>query len=405
MGPTSRLLLLLFMPVILLGMQPARGPLLLTFWEHENDSVQKALDNVIADFESEYPGIKIRRSHFKTEDLRTQYQTAALGRGGGDIVLAPNDFGGPFSLMGIIQPVSAWGRLERFDDGLVASVKDAQGNAWGLPVSRGNHLMFYVNSRIYPKAPETIEELVHMAKKVTDPSQNRYGFAYFLNEPYWLTSFVGAFGTYPLSGDKPTIDTPGMVDALTLVRKFKFDDKIVPSDCDYTCADTLFIEGKVGAVINGDWELQRYSKALGADLKVLPLPRLEATGRYLTPPTSGKFLFFNENLHKERLEAAKIFAEYMVRPKVQEKLVATTGRLPSLKELAASPVVLQDPLLKASAAALAHGIPTPMNVEMRVVWDAMRPQLQGVMAGRVEPAAAVTLMQKDAVTKIKDLRE
>ena len=60
---------------------------------------------------------------------------------------------------------------------------------------------------------------------------------------------------------------------------------------------------------------------------------------------------------------------------------------------------------KASAAGLEHGIPTPMNVEMRVVWDAMRPQLQGVMAGRVQPSAAVVLMQKDAVTKINDLRE
>src|SRR5207237_784833 len=75
----------------------------LTFWEHEYEEVQKALDHVIADFEKANPTIKIKRSHYKTEDLRTQFQTAAMGGGGADVVLAPNDFAGPFSVMNIIQ--------------------------------------------------------------------------------------------------------------------------------------------------------------------------------------------------------------------------------------------------------------------------------------------------------------
>lgn len=401
----TRLRYLFLTPFVVLAITAKAAPVQLTLWEHEFEVVQDVLDQLIAGFQSEHPDIRVKRSHFKTEDLRTQYQTAALGRGGGDLILAPNDFGGPFSLMGIIQPVSAWGHLERFQEGLIQSVKDTQGVAWGLPISRGNHLMLFVNRKLYPKAPDTVEELVSLAKKASQPSQGKYGFAYFLNEPFWFASFMGAYGEFPLVGDKPQIDTPGTIAALKLVRGFKFDDKIVPPDCDYSCADTLFVDGKVGMIINGDWELMRYSKALGPDLTVAPLPKLAATGRYMTPTTSGKFLFFNANLKSKKLAAAQLFAEYMVSLPVQEKLVLLTRRLPSRKELATSPVVTQDPLLKAVDATMEHGVPMPLNVEMRVVWDAMRPQLQGVMAGRIDPAVAVSVMQKDAVVKIQDLRE
>jgi hypothetical protein len=46
-----------------------------------------------------------------------------------------------------------------------------------------------------------------------------------------------------------------------------------------------------------------------------------------------------------------------------------------------------------------------MAVEMRAVWDAIRPQLQAVMAGRGAPAEAAAIMQRDALTKIREMKE
>src|SRR5262249_26139191 len=94
----------------------------LTFWEQEFDEVQKSLDHVIDAFQKANPDVKIKRSHYKNEDLRTQYQTAAMGGGGGDMVLAPNDFAGPFSVMNIIQPVNDWAKLDRFTEAGVKAV-------------------------------------------------------------------------------------------------------------------------------------------------------------------------------------------------------------------------------------------------------------------------------------------
>jgi arabinogalactan oligomer/maltooligosaccharide transport system substrate-binding protein len=380
------------------------APVELVVWEHEFPEVQATLDKVLKDFEAAHQNIKIKRAHYKTEDLRSQFQTAAMGGGGADLVLAPNDFAGPFSVMGIIQPVKAWGNLARFDETVVKAVTDAKGEVWGLPVSRGNHLMLFVNGKTLKAAPSTVEEMVKLAREQTDAGKSRYGLAYNLNEPFWFVSFLGAYGEQPLVGGKPQLAGKGMEGALALVKDLKFKDKVVPQDCDYACAETLFVEGKTPMLINGDWALQKYQDTLGKDLVIAPLPKLEATGKHMAPMVSGKYFFFNAKLKGDKLEAAKKLAEYFVSEPVQEHLTKETKRLPSLRSLAQSAVITGDPVLKATSDALAHGQPMPMEVEMRAVWDAMRPQLQAVMAGRAEPHGAAAVMQKDAETKIMEMR-
>lgn len=389
----------------LLSASVAQAATEITFWEHEYEDVQKGLDKVIVGFEAANPGIKIKRAHYKTEDLRTQFQTAAMGGGGGDLVLAPNDFAGPFSVMNIIAPVGDWGKLERFNGNVVKAVTDAKGKIWGIPVSRGNHLILFVNKKIVPVAPATVEDLVKLAREKSAPEKGQFGFAYNLNEPFWFVTFLGAYGESPLVQGQPKLDGKGMVDALALVKDFKFKDKIVPPDCDYTCAETLFVDGKVGMTINGDWSVQKYKDALKGDLIIAPLPKLAATGKFMAPMISGKYLFFNAKVKGEKDAAAKKFAEYLVSKPVQEQLTKETQRLPAIKELDGSAVIAADPTLKATDDAMANGQPMPMEAEMRVVWDAIRPQLQAVMAGRAEPKVAAGVMQKDAETKIKEMKQ
>ncbi len=377
----------------------------LTLWEHEKDEDQKVLDEVIQKFSKQFPDVQVKRSHYKTEDLRSQFQTAAMGGGGADIVVAPNDFAGPFSVMGIIQPVNDFGKLNRFFPSVVQAVTDGSGKTWGLPVSNGNHLMLFVNKKLVPEAPKTIEDLIIAAKKISNPENKKYGFAYNLNEPFWFVSFLGAFGDKPLNDKTPVLNTEGMVKALALVKRMKFEEKVVPPDCDYACADTLFVEGKVGMVINGDWAVQKYRDALGKDLILSALPSSKETGKAMAPMVSGKYVFFNAKLKGKKLDAAKQFAEFMVSEPIQAFFVQKSNRLPSVKVVGESSVVKGDPVVKATMDAMVNGQAMPMAVEMRAVWDAMRPQLQRVMAGRAEPQTAALTMQKDAESKIRSMQQ
>lgn len=380
------------------------GAVELTLWEQEKTEDQKLLDELIQSFEAANKGVKVKRSHYKTEDLRTQYQIAALGNSGADLLLAPNDFAGPFSIMGIIQPVQSWADLKRFNPAVLQAITDSAGT-WGVPVSSGNHLMLFINKKIIKKVPETIEEMVAVAKEVTDPAQKRYGLAYNLNEPFWFVAFLGAYGEKPLVNHKPQLDTKGMVAALDLVKGFKHREHIVPQDCDYACAETLFIDGKAGMLINGDWAVTKYEEELGENLLIRPLPRLQATGKHMAPFTSGKYLLFNRSLKGDRLKAAKKFTQFMVSEKVQKILVERSRKLPVLISMKDHDVLKKFPVLNSTMQAMTYGTPMPMAVEMRAVWDAIRPQLQLVMAGKVKPEQAVKVMQKDALTKIQEMSE
>jgi arabinogalactan oligomer/maltooligosaccharide transport system substrate-binding protein len=397
--------LALFASAISVGSALHAAPLELTLWHHEREDIHKVLLDVIATFEKDNKDIKIKMAQYKTEDLRTQFQTAAMGGGGADLVLAPNDFGGPFSVMGIIQSVESWAGMDKFSTSAVQAVTDSRGKAWGVPVSRGNHLILFVNGNIVPKAPTTLEELVEVARKHTNEKQKRFGFAYNLTEPFWFVTFLAAWGQRPLVDGKPQLGGDAMASALGFVRGLKFDSKVVPADCDYACADTLFTEGKAAMTINGDWAVQQYREKLGDKLIIAALPQSKATGQWMAPMVSGKYLFFNKRLSGKKLDAAKTWANWLVTPAVQETLLKKTQRLPSLKAMEGSPVIKADPVLAATESALAHGQPMPLDVEMRVVWDAIRPQLQNVMAGRADAKVAAATMQKDAEVKIKEMRQ
>ena len=377
----------------------------ITLWEHGKDNEQKVIDKIIAKFEAAHKGDRVKRAHYKTEDLRTQFQTAALGGGGADIVLAPNDFAGTFSIMGIIKPVNDIVDPKQFTAFAVQGVTDPQGKIWGVPVSSGNHLMLFVNKQMVARTPKTLEELVKTAKRVSNPKTKTYGFAYNLNEPFWFVTFLSAYGEHPLVAAKPALESEGMVKALEFVHSMKFKDKIVPSDCDYSCADNLFVDQKAAMIINGDWAIQKYQKSLGKNLAIVPLPTLAATGKPMQPMVSGIYVFFNRRLKGKKLEVAKRFAKFLTSAEIQKFTAQEIGRLPAVKNADVETTIMRDPLLAASQKALKNGQPMPMEVEMRAVWDAIRPQLQGVMAGRTKAQIAAKSMQKDAETKIKEMKQ
>ena len=114
-------------------------------------------------------------------------------------------------------------------------------------------------------------------------------------------------------------------------------------------------------------------------------------------------MFFNAKIKGKKYEAAKKFAEFLSNKPAQEYFATKGSRLPATIESAGSKVIAEVPGLKASQGAMEHGQPMPMDVQLRAVWDAIRPQLQGVMAGRTEPKVAALTMQKDAERRIKEM--
>jgi arabinogalactan oligomer/maltooligosaccharide transport system substrate-binding protein len=203
----------------------------------------------------------------------------------------------------------------------------------------------------------------------------------------------------------PTLNTPEMVATLKFLHEMKYTHKIIPPESDYNGADTLFKEGKAAMIINGDWSLGAYKEVLGDKLGVARIPKVSATGEWPKPYTSGVFFMLPKDLSGAKLEAVKDFIAFVTNKENQLEMVRKLSRLPALKEALSDPLITEDPILKGSADQMVVGTPMPTVVEMRCNWDAMKPEMQAVLANAKTPEEAAAAMQAAAEACVKTLQK
>ncbi len=384
--------------------QPATGEVIhITYWEQEGDEVDVFLDKLAEDFMAQNPNIVIERVHYANEDLRDQFQVASLAGEAPQIVRVPNDFAGPFSALDIIHPVDQVfdkNFLGRFFDGALEPAV-VGGTLWGVPDNYGNHLMLLYNKTMVDEVPDNTDAWIEQMKQIQADGKAEFGLAYNLNEPFWLAPWIGGFGGWPLDeNDNPDLDSPGMVGALQFVHDLKFKHKVVPEEADYGTAEGMFREGKAAYFINGDWALGGYVEGdnkLPFEFGVTAMPKVSETGLWPSPMTSGKYWMISNAAEGDELEAAKAFIRYMTSDEVQEQWLTKFKRLPSSKQVAeTAKAIKDDPILAGSMEQLSHGRGMPAAPQMRCAWDAMRPNLEAVMADQMTPEEAAKAMQESA---------
>jgi arabinogalactan oligomer / maltooligosaccharide transport system substrate-binding protein len=276
---------------------------------------------------------------------------------------------------------------------------------WGVPISNGNHLMLLYNKSMIATPPADSDALIAAGLPLT--SGDVYGLTFNETEPFWLVPFLGGFGgkVFAEDGKTPTLNTQEMIDALNFVYSLKTGaTAIMPETADYDTANTMFLEGKAAMIINGDWSLGGYSDALGDNLGVAPIPKISATGLWPAPYTSGVMFMAPANLAGAKLDAVKDFIAFVTNKDNQLGMVTTLKRLPALKEALNDPLITNDPLLAGSAQQMTYGTPQPANVEMRCVWDSLKPEMQAVYNGSKSAADAAAAAQTSAETCIANLQ-
>lgn len=388
---------------------PDRDPAnTVTIWEQMEPAEQKLLAEHLAQFEARHPGVHVEVVHFETENLRNNFQTAALARTGPDLVYGPSDHVGPFSIMGLIEP------LENLvpADTLALYLEDAkpslEGIVYRLADQVGNHLTLVRNTALVPVAPRDTDELLEFARANTvdvdgDGRTDRYGLVLNLNEPFWLVPWLGGFGGWVMDEHAtPTLDTEAMEGALAFVRQL-VDAGVVPPSCDYPLADTLFKQGHAAMIINGPWSWQTYREQ-GIDVGLSAIPRVVATDRWPQPATSSKGYSVNRWVPDDRRELVVQLLMFLTSAEVVGRLSKELGTLPPRIDVAEWPLVKGDATLQASWDQLVKGRLMPVVPEMRVIWDVMRPGLQQVVSGSATPAEAAARMQQQAVRKIEEMK-
>jgi len=382
--------------------EAVQKPVSIALWtkEGEADGGLQYVKALADAFTKAHPNVTFEVVNKNVETLREDFQTASLAGSPPDLLWTVSDHAGPFTAADLIQPVGNLFDLSKYVGSALAAVK-LNGKAWGVPISNGNQLMLIYNKALIANPPKNTDELMKVGKQLTHGDQ--YGLVWNQTEPFWLVPWLGGFGgkVFAADGKTPTLDTPQMVATLKFLHDMKYKYKIIPAESDYNGADTLFKEGKAAMIINGDWSLGGYKKVLGDNLGVARIPKVSSTGIWPKPYTSGVFFMIPKDLSGAKLEAVKAFINFTTDKANQLEMVKKLTRLPALKSALDDPLIKNDPILKGSADQMIVGTPMPTVLEMRSNWDAMKPEMQAVLANKKSPEAAAKAMQRAAVASIK----
>lgn len=75
-------------------------------------------------------------------------------------------------------------------------------------------------------------------------------------------------------GTKVTIDRSAMEQTFAFMQKLTVGQKLVPTNATSVTSSTLFSQGKVGFLFDGEWQIPTYRTVKGLDFNVVPFPAL-----------------------------------------------------------------------------------------------------------------------------------
>ncbi|MFI9162484.1 extracellular solute-binding protein [Kitasatospora aureofaciens] len=319
----------------------------ITIWAHQGqDSENTVLQNAVNSFNGSQSAIKATLKFVPEKDY-TKTLTATSASALPDIV----EFDGPMMSSFVynkkLSPISDY-VLPATVDNATAAVK-AQGTLDGKLYGLGMYdsgLGIYANKKLldaagvkYPTSvldDWTAADFTAAVQKLA--AANPGHKALDLKEDYGLATEWGTYGMSPIVWSAGgalvkqgkaagALDSPAVVDAFRTFQSWK----------PYVDADTdgnAFVNGRVALSWVGHWAYPAYSKALGSDLTVLPLPDFgngakTGQGSWAWGISSGS----------QHAKAAGKFLDYLLDDTNVTAMTTADGAVPATKTaLAASPL-------------------------------------------------------------------
>lgn len=380
-------LLLLAAALLLSGCQ-GRSRSEMVVWSGLKEPEIEVLRVAAAEF-TRAEGVPVRFVQVPFDELQPKVQVSVPVGQGPDLVTGPQDWIGPFATANLIQPIAPDEATLKAFIPVSLDVMRERGKLYGLPLSV-TALGLVTNRKLVPRPPETMDELIAVAGRLT--GDGRYGFLFDDTDFYGAWPFFGGYGAY-LFGKGPQgldpqdvgLDNAGAVRAGQLIADFHHRYHLIPVGTEKNSANALFLGGKCAMTITGPWSLHEYRER-GIDYVFSPIPRLD-NGRWPSPMVGVDGLMLTTST-RDAGRAARLMAVLAGR-EAQVQLHLSAGRIPARRDSQADPRVASNPDVQAIGRSVEHGTPMPTIPALAQVWEPMADALRRITAGGDEPKAAL----------------
>lgn len=351
------------------------------------------------------PGGRRVRTVAVPADAMPDKLSASVPRGRGpDVFIFSHDrLGGWVEAGGTVEPVGFFVEAAdraRFLPGMLDAMtyKDT---LYALPLNYKSIALIY-NKALVPTPPTTTDELVRVAKGLTDQARGRFGLAYAYDDYFFHAALQNGFGGGVFGPDgAPILDAAGNVQAGELLQRWKEVDGILPRDPTASLITNLFNAGRAAMVFTGPWFLGEVAQ--GIDYGVAVLPGLsEAGGTPMRPWLSVEAVFLAAG--KPRPKDAYDFAAFLTGAEGGAIMAREGGQLPAAAGAYADPAVAADPVVAAFRAQAANGVAMPNIPNMTLVWSPADKAIKRIARSEATPQAALADLQREVVGAIDALQ-
>ncbi|BCP64301.1 extracellular solute-binding protein [Streptococcus suis] len=362
------------------------------------------INGIKGDFEKEH-NVTLEVKEVDQSDVLTNLPIDGPTGTSPDVMMAPYDRVGGLGSDGHIAEVSL-GNEDEFDETVKSLVK-LDGVAYGEP-SVIETLVLYYNKDKVNEEPKTFADL----EKLQDnpefdfPTEEGTATGFLANWTnfYYAYGLTAGYGGYAFGNNGTDPSDVGIAsgDALKALEYAKSWYAMWPKGMqDMTKAGSFasdqFIQGKVGALIDGPWVAASFKEA-GINYGVAKIPTLPNGNEY--SPFAGGKAWVISNYSKNK-EVAQDFLDYVTNSENQKQFFEETQEIPAntvAREFASEK---GNDLTKAVINQFTSSKPMPNIPQMAEVWEPSASMYFDVVSGSKTPEEA----SADALKTIKDAIE
>ena len=327
------------------------------YWQYTFAQRVQAIDELIKRFEAENPNIKVTQTTVPYDDFRLKIAAAIPAGQGPDVVQLFNGWLQDYLKAKLLQPLPSEmfpaADIERDFFPLIKQMK-VDGQYYALPTAVRSLALFW-NKKLFAEAgldpakpPQTLDEMLDMAKKLTkrdgggNLTQAGIALDMGLQDHHWLREvLIRQMGGQPYSADGKAVayNTPAGHQAVgwytDLATKYKVGEFGFLTD-----GVTAFKAGKAGLMIDGSFRLAAFDAQAGLDYAVAELPAQQGKrsnfasywANGITPKATGA-----------KRDAAVKFLKFITTPAAMELWVEKVGELPARKAMAERDAIRNHP--------------------------------------------------------------
>jgi arabinogalactan oligomer / maltooligosaccharide transport system substrate-binding protein len=378
----------------------------LVVWHAYRGAEKAAFEKVVGMFEKS-PGAK----GAKVSTLAIPYDayadkiSAAVPRGKGPdlFIYAQDRLGGWIEAGKTVEPIDFFidkPTRERLLPGMLDAMT-YKGGVYGLPINYKSPTLIY-NKDLVKVPPKTTDEMVKMAKALTNAQSGRYGLAYWYTTFYYHSALMNAYGGSVFDKDgKLVIDSPANVKSLNQMMQWYKTDGIMPTEPSEALIASMFNEGKAAMVINGPWFVGDIDKKINYGLA--PLPMVDGAKKAMRPWLTIEGAYVSASSSKK--EAAYELAKFLTSEEAGLVLALEGRQLHTNKAIYNDKRVSGDPVLKGFRDQLENAEPMPNRPEMTMVWSPVATAMNKIAKGNASVEAALKEASGTIADSIAALRK